>query len=264
MENQKDTTSYPTNSQSGRHQIELISKDNQVVFAYKKTERFSTAIYMVSNLMSDNEPLKWQLRTQAMSLMPIAGSLVMQDVSEKINAIKKLTLAMIEILSLFEVAYKSQLMSEMNFKLLRKELMFFISEMSKPGVVGSTSGVIFDSDFFAIAHTESSGVARTTSDTAKSGERANPIKDTTVVRKSIATTVPATVIVSERKEAMNNRKEAIIKIAREKNSPLMIKDFSYVIKDCSEKTIQRELSDLVDRGVLKKEGERRWSRYILA
>ena len=43
-----------------------------------------------------------------------------------------------------------------------------------------------------------------------------------------------------------------------------IKDISDAISDCSTKTIQRELADLVQKGVLKKKGDRRWSRYLLA
>jgi len=46
-------------------------------------------------------------------------------------------------------------------------------------------------------------------------------------------------------------------------SNLTIKDFSKVITDCSEKTIQRELLDMVEKGIIKKEGERRWSKYSL-
>ena len=45
---------------------------------------------------------------------------------------------------------------------------------------------------------------------------------------------------------------------------LTIKDFAKNIKDCSDKTIQRELISMVTSGVLKKEGERRWSKYFLA
>lgn len=42
---------------------------------------------------------------------------------------------------------------------------------------------------------------------------------------------------------------------------LTIRDLVGKIEGCSEKTIQRELLGLVETGVLKKEGERRWSRY---
>ncbi len=63
-------------------------------------------------------------------------------------------------------------------------------------------------------------------------------------------------------EGKSSRKESIISILRKKGD-LSIKDISDTINDCSEKTIQRELLALVSSGVLKKEGERRWSRYSL-
>jgi predicted HTH transcriptional regulator len=44
---------------------------------------------------------------------------------------------------------------------------------------------------------------------------------------------------------------------------LTIRDLIGKIEGCSEKTIQRELLSLVEVGVLKKEGERRWSRYSM-
>lgn len=44
---------------------------------------------------------------------------------------------------------------------------------------------------------------------------------------------------------------------------LAIKDIANVITDCSEKTIQRELLSLIENGLVKREGERRWSRYFL-
>jgi len=44
---------------------------------------------------------------------------------------------------------------------------------------------------------------------------------------------------------------------------LGIKDIANVITDCSEKTIQRELMSLIENGLVRREGERRWSRYFL-
>ena len=60
-----------------------------------------------------------------------------------------------------------------------------------------------------------------------------------------------------------NRQDIIIDLLK-KNSNLTIKDFVKVIKNCSEKTIQRELISLVKKGVIKKQGERRWSTYSLS
>ena len=42
-----------------------------------------------------------------------------------------------------------------------------------------------------------------------------------------------------------------------------IKDISEIITDCSEKTIQRELNAMIEDSIVKRHGERRWSRYSL-
>jgi DNA-binding transcriptional ArsR family regulator len=60
----------------------------------------------------------------------------------------------------------------------------------------------------------------------------------------------------------SRRKEAIVSLIR-KEGDVAVKDVSKVIQGLSEKTLQRELTSLVDEGVLKKEGERRWSRYSI-
>ncbi len=59
-----------------------------------------------------------------------------------------------------------------------------------------------------------------------------------------------------------SRREAILAIVREKGV-VGIKDISDGIKDVSEKTIQRELLDMIRDNILIKEGERRWSKYRL-
>lgn len=46
-----------------------------------------------------------------------------------------------------------------------------------------------------------------------------------------------------------------------KNKAVSIKEISAVVPDCSEKTVQRELASLIGEGLIKREGERRWSIY---
>jgi DeoR/GlpR family transcriptional regulator of sugar metabolism len=62
---------------------------------------------------------------------------------------------------------------------------------------------------------------------------------------------------------VSDRSQRILAIVKAKGI-VSIGDVSAVVTDCSEKTIQRELLALVEQGVLKKEGERRWSTYRLA
>lgn len=62
--------------------------------------------------------------------------------------------------------------------------------------------------------------------------------------------------------ANQERGERIIGLLKDADG-LGIKDIVNVITDCSEKTIQRELLSLIENGLVRREGERRWSRYFL-
>ncbi len=55
-----------------------------------------------------------------------------------------------------------------------------------------------------------------------------------------------------------------IKTVLEAKPQATIKDIAEVITDVSEKTIQRELNSLIEKGQVIREGERRWSRYSVS
>lgn len=59
-----------------------------------------------------------------------------------------------------------------------------------------------------------------------------------------------------------SRSDQIIQVLKDQDG-IGIKDFHNVIYDCSEKTIQRELLSLIEKGLVRREGERRWSKYFL-
>jgi hypothetical protein len=52
-----------------------------------------------------------------------------------------------------------------------------------------------------------------------------------------------------------------IKTVLEAKPQATIKDIAEIITDVSEKTIQRELNSLIEKGQVHREGERRWSKY---
>ncbi len=58
-----------------------------------------------------------------------------------------------------------------------------------------------------------------------------------------------------------DRSKRILAVLKDRGQA-SIKDISNVIKDCSEKTIQRELNILIKDNKVIRDGERRWSRYI--
>ena len=71
------------------------------------------------------------------------------------------------------------------------------------------------------------------------------------------------ILLRKEEEDKRQRRSKILLIIKQKKE-VTIKDISSSIKDCSEKTIQRELNSLLSEKVIKKTGERRWSKYLLA
>jgi len=61
-------------------------------------------------------------------------------------------------------------------------------------------------------------------------------------------------------ESSESRITKILEIVK-KNKGISIKGISTFVRDCSEKTIQRELGTLIEQGLVIREGERRWSIY---
>lgn len=61
-------------------------------------------------------------------------------------------------------------------------------------------------------------------------------------------------------KGQSERAERILEYIRRQKSA-SIKEIASTIKGCSEKTIQRELTLLIQKGLVRRVGERRWSHY---
>jgi DeoR/GlpR family transcriptional regulator of sugar metabolism len=60
--------------------------------------------------------------------------------------------------------------------------------------------------------------------------------------------------------AKTERKGQIVGIIKDMHE-VTIKDIASRIVRCSEKTLQRDLQELLQEGKIKKTGDRRWSKY---
>lgn len=217
-------------------------------FISKKTEKLATALYMVTNLFYESEPMKWTLRRKISELLSFilkhrdtytVGNL------EFVHDAKK---GVVEILSLLEVASGSGLISPMNFSVIRAEFVNLVEHIEKLSHEQNESDYReLPKTFFEVQKDMTSSV-----DQSK-----NSLMSNTNIKDNIS--------LSQDNSAFKrtNRQQIILQLLKKKKE-VNIKDIALIIKDCSEKTIQREVIDLIEKGVLKKEGDRRWSKYSLA
>jgi len=140
-----------------------------------------------------------------------------------------------EIVTLFNLAKNANLVSEPNHEILTKELKSFIEESKNP-----LESILIPE-------------AKQIREPVASPDLPKFIKDNIPKLREFG-------VVTVKK---NSRQSVIFSLLKRKKE-IMIKDVSPLIGGCSEKTIQRELADMVSKGILRRIGEKRWSRYTLA
>jgi len=220
----------------------------------KKTEKLVAATYMLTSFFDNKEPMKWRLRELGNSLLSFSG--------ESKNIV-------LEIISLLSVGKNAGLISDMNFNIIHREFSLLLPEQI-------TLEDMFDKTMLKEAYLplEHEQIVQ-----KKVFEKA-PEKHSLYVASSVSSTQnapsikdkPYTHTEQEKKDLKefgavavkkNSRQSVIIGLLKRKKE-IMIKDVSPLIDGVSEKTIQRELLSMVSQKILKKEGEKRWSRYSLA
>lgn len=241
----------------------------------RKCERLATAMYLVTNFLSDNEPIKARLRGLSVDFVRDASLLKNGNCGVESNVLDLLRANILESLALLELAFVAGLISEMNFTILKREYAALRDsiDVKKASRESRTDSVLGDTFFGTSLREEEddkklSDVSRApltsrphsyqsvpqnlASKMSDRGQVVDFVKD-----KKETTPRAATSVLKE------GRRARILKLIKD-NREVAIKDIVEHFADVSDKTIQRELGVLVDSGVLKKTGERRWSKYRLA
>lgn len=94
------------------------AKQDYGTLVAKKSERLVTALYLVTDLLSDNEPIKHGLRKNAVALLSSMNSLAQLEVKDRVAELKVSLKAATEIISLLHVAVTTGIVSQMNGELL--------------------------------------------------------------------------------------------------------------------------------------------------
>lgn len=214
----------------------------------------SKAVYMVTDLFEEGEPLKLALRKAAVEILKDKG------VTHTSNLKSLLVLCK-------EIGFISQINTDILIRAINS-----IEEglqMSAQGVDISTVlkvtherqvGTIADVSTSQDSVLEIAGAELSTKETpATQNEpkvQVEPSQSTKKIEKPIQQSSMSTTL------DIGTRRKKILEVVKSKGQAT-IHEFIQSIQGCSSKTIQRELTSLVLSGTLKKTGERRWSKYSL-
>ena len=243
--------------------------------SYTKTDKLITALYMVTDIIDNDEPLRNKLRT--------LGTEIISDMHQMpARACNKIS----EIMSFLGIASAVNIVSEMNCNILKKEfselnqsireatnkievlnkrvnLSSFFTEESQ---TSTTMGGVDQKRFTILSngHYQSKGHYRPISVGVQKGSTLMKALSDRALGMSDRNTKTA----SESFDLLKKqRSEEIINFIKKNGRSATITDIRNGVQGSllsfSEKTLQRELVSMVKNGVLNKTGEKRWSRYFL-
>lgn len=254
----------------------LFTGDSYGLFVFQKTDKLVKAIYLLTGLMSDKEPMRERTRTLANKMLENALGMSDRIWGEEIYQ-KNLLSAISEIAVLFDIAENTKMMSKMNHQIINSELKkladFLVTSSTnyssakiafEPNLFDGNYNYVPDQTFQVAPLVQSSNIIKNNSikDIDHSNKGHNEVSDDTKNNQNEKMSFKKAAAPEKIVKDKNNRQNIILSMLKS-GVKLTIKDFAKNIKDCSEKTIQRELLNLVSKGVLKKEGERRWSKYFI-
>jgi len=259
------------------HSIATYEAEAFHLISYNKTSKLITALYMITDIMDKDEPIRNKLRNLGANIISDMYTLkghpsYYSHINDRIS----------EILSLMQIASTVGIVSEMNcniisneFNELRKSIIDFVSrsdhswleefmkeddEKKEEGLSDSRASVVPHSGT-RIGVQKGSTLLKALSDKMPDLAKSHKIQKTNISNKDAGG------------ELKNKRREAIISIIKDKASMSLnfdgvtitdIKSIGHsTLSQCGEKTLQRELVSMVTDGILKKTGEKRWSKYSI-
>jgi hypothetical protein len=244
------------------------SSNVSFTLSYTKTEKLVTALYMVTDIIDRDEPLRNKLRT--------LGTGIISDInSSPIQAVSKIS----EIMSFLDIASAINIISQMNSSILRKEFLELDQSLRESSDKASIVDKKIDLSEFFNEEGEESHPSLLKNDYPAFGRIERPAlsKAEGKIVKDMLPSVHGHMSPEQFDSLKKQRREDIINIIKIIGGNATIKDIkdkaqslpdgaggrSSSLKNCGEKTLQRELASMVSEGVLKKEGSKRWSRYMI-
>lgn len=250
--------------------------------SYTKIDKLITALYMVTDIIDKDEPLRNKLRTLGTGI--ISDMHLSQE--NYTGHMASLILAKTqEIMSFLDIASAINIISSMNCNILRKEFLELdqsIREFSDNvgNKINTSNRQINLLEFFK-EPTDSAPTAKEDIELFSKGHhksighyKSNSIgvqKGSTLLKalsKIGMSDIKANHTSTDEFHLLKKqRREEIVNLITKNGGSVTITDIKNgaygSLVSCGEKTLQRELVSMVVDGVLKKTGEKRWSRYFL-
>jgi len=213
----------------------LIANEYYFKFIFKKTEKIVCAVFLILSDIKKNSAestLVNDLEKEALGVLSFVGETLSRREGEKQEAARRLIHKLVLLESKLRVLHAVGQLSGVHLNV-------FVAEID--AAIRSARGL----------------------ETENPERQERSVTAGSVLRAPRIPTRMPSIPKQMVRGVTEDRKERISVVLRAQPGA-SIKDISDTIKDCSEKTIQRELNDMIRDGFVVRKGEKRWSKYFLS
>lgn len=206
----------------------------------EKCRKITEALYRVTDLLPEQEPLKWGLRERAMSIFSKITELKDIPTHKKARNLEEIIHSASGILNFLELASAASFISQLNFEVLKREYLALVN------FIEDRKEEFLPAEQILIQPMPASGnFLKEKNDKGHNGQKNKKLAKEMSVMDDI------------------DRRTKILVILNNNKNWVSIKDIISTFNDIGPKTVQRELSAMVSQGLLKTTGEKRWRKYSL-
>jgi len=257
-----------------------------IEYLSERARRMAEAVYRVTNLFSDEEPLKWALRKDALLILTEALSLGNKSSNKNTGSAESILDNISRITHILELASAGTFITRINFEVLKREYSILSSFVEEKKVKFLPFFSDFETRLLEKGDLEN---AAKTAEGKKLEDKARrkPVKgqskghfnghnenhkghldskqlaeerDSLINKKSYFNYGHKKGHTVRESASAKERKNKILEFIKDKGW-INVKDILLIFENISEKTLQRDLLRMFDKGLLKKEGDKRWRRY---
>ncbi|HRH30746.1 MAG TPA: hypothetical protein PK886_01615 [Candidatus Paceibacterota bacterium] len=267
MENQNDKQNNLDSSkghiiQNDSYFIEFRPdiKDKYLSFIYSKGQKILSAVYLITDILKDVEPIKWEVRKLSVNLLGDVHSFTHAGIRDE-EDYRKIKSTSNHLISILVVLSNSGVISTRNIKIIIEEIDKIVAHV---GSVTKAEHSATDEENEVVEKLKNllGGNIERPSSFIKD---MSFIKDTNVLNKQQSETKSQAPIFKKTNANLFvkiARKNAILNIIKDKQVATL-KDIEVAFPDLSNKTVQREIVSLIGEGLIKQEGKKRWAKYTL-
>jgi len=223
--------------------------------AYRRLERIVAGIILLTNHMQGEDELRRLSRNIALSLL--AQLLNLKDEMRSLSStrMREFQASIRHLISLVKMMVFSGFVSFQNAEVAvaaLEELNTFVSVSARSPL---SESIQLSKEDFMDTHSPYKGHIKDIKDRARIRDNV-AIKDMSVMLDTRLAHSDPTTVLSQKSEGILG----VLKAGGEQSMP----DIAAHLPEYGEKTIQRELALLMERGIVKRTGLRRWSKYSLS